>query len=92
MAKRVFDIEKYAQKARGAAAEGIVMLKNDRGALPLKDGAKISIFGRIQFDYYKSGTGSGGLVNTSYVVGILDALEQYGKYEINEDLKKMYQE
>lgn len=92
MAKRVFDIEKYAQKAREAAAEGIVMLKNDRGALPLKDGAKISIFGRIQFDYYKSGTGSGGLVNTSYVVGILDALEQYGKYEINEDLKKMYQE
>ena len=60
-------------KSREAAAEGIVLLKNDRNALPLQDGAKISVFGRIQFDYYKSGTGSGGLVNTTYVISILDA-------------------
>ena len=92
MQKKKLDLKLYAQKAREAAAEGIVMLKNDRNVLPLQDGARISVFGRIQFDYYKSGTGSGGLVNTSYVVGILDALEQYGKYEINEDLKKTYQE
>lgn len=90
--KKKLDLKLYAQKAREAAAEGIVLLKNDRNALPLQDGAKISIFGRIQFDYYKSGTGSGGLVNTSYVVGILDALKQYGKYQINQDLIDIYQE
>ena len=28
----------------------------------------------LAFHYYKSGLGSGGLVNTRYVVGILDAL------------------
>ena len=90
--KKVFDLQKYAAKAREAAAEGIVLLKNDQQALPLQDGAKIAVFGRSQFNYYKSGTGSGGLVNTTYVVGILDALEQSGKYEINQGLKNTYSE
>lgn len=61
----------YAALARQAAAEGCVLLKNDRQALPLKKGERVSVFGRIQLDYYKSGTGSGGAVNTRYVTGIL---------------------
>ena len=73
--KYVIDWDKYAALARKAAAEGIVLLKNDNQALPLKEGGKLSVFGRIQFDYYKSGSGSGGMVNTKYVVGILDALQ-----------------
>lgn len=68
--------ERYATLARLAAAEGCVLLKNENHALPLRKGDRIAVFGRIQFDYYKSGTGSGGLVNTKYVVGILDALKE----------------
>ena len=46
---------------RMAAAEGAVLLKNEKNALPIREGETVSIFGRIQLNYYKSGTGSGGL-------------------------------
>ena len=54
--------ELYAQAARKAQAEGIVMLENRDSALPLLPGSRIALFGRTQFHYYKSGTGSGGMV------------------------------
>lgn len=64
----------YTQAARQTAAEGCVLLKNEGGALPLPNGCRAAVFGRIQRHYYKSGTGSGGMVNVTRVVGILDAL------------------
>ena len=73
------DFNKYAALARQAAAEGCVLLKNENEALPLRKGDKVAVFGRIAFHYYKSGLGSGGLVNTKYVVGILDALKEHTK-------------
>ncbi len=86
----IIDWKKYAQLARETAAEGAVLLKNDNQALPLGKGDRISVFGRIQFDYYKSGTGSGGMVNTRYVVGILDALKGETEITLNEDLEQVY--
>ena len=50
--KYAIDWDAYAGKARQAAAEGAVLLKNDRNALPLREGEKLSVFGRIQFDYW----------------------------------------
>ena len=76
MGKYYLDMEKYKQLARQAVAEGCVLLKNENNTLPVKKGETVSVFGRIQLNYYKSGTGSGGLVNTRYVTGILDALRQ----------------
>ena len=70
MENKVFDVKRYARTARAVAAEGIVMLRNEGRVLPLREGEKIALFGRGQFNYYKSGTGSGGMVNTSYVTGI----------------------
>ena len=55
------DWNEYAALARQAVAEGCVLLKNDDKALPIRKGERVSVFGRIQFDYYKSGTGSGGV-------------------------------
>ena len=54
-----------------AAAEGAVLLKNEKNTLPLCN-KKVSVFGRIQNAYYKSGTGSGGMVNVDYKTNILD--------------------
>ncbi|XOJ01536.1 glycoside hydrolase family 3 protein [Paenibacillus polymyxa] len=85
-----FDLQRYAAKARQAAAEGAVLLENDCNALPLTPGSKVALFGRSQFNYYKSGTGSGGLVNTKYVVGIAEALESKDGYEINQAVKQSY--
>lgn len=87
----VIDWDNYAKLAREAAAEGAVLLRNENKALPLKEGEKISVFGRIQFDYYKSGAGSGGMVNTKYVVGILDALKEE-TLTLNEELEQTYRE
>lgn len=72
--------------------EGCMLLKNDRQALPLKKDERVSVFGRIQFDYYKSGTGSGGAVNTRYVTGILDALKNCPDITVNEELEAVYRD
>ena len=92
MTDRLFSVEEYAAKARQAVAEGIVMLRNEDGALPLAKGTKIALFGRGQFNYYKGGTGSGGMVNTRYVTGIAEALEQSEEYELNRRVKEAYLE
>lgn len=84
------DYEKYASLARRATAEGCVLLKNDGHALPIRKNETVSVFGRIQFTYYKSGTGSGGMVNAPYVTGILDGLKACGQITINEKLEETY--
>ncbi|GFH96488.1 thermostable beta-glucosidase B [Lachnospiraceae bacterium] len=89
--KYVIDGETYARMARKAAAEGAVLLKNEGNVLPLKEGERLAVFGRIQFDYYKSGTGSGGMINTRYVVGILDALKEE-KIVLNLELEQVYRD
>ena len=86
-----FDLEQYSAIARQAAAEGIVLLKNDRNALPLKRGSRIAVFGRSQFHYYKSGTGSGGSVNTGEITGIYEALLASGQFEINTGIRAAYE-
>ena len=89
--KKILDWNKYSEKARQAAAEGCVLLENN-GVLPFAKDSRISIFGRIQTHYYKSGTGSGGLVNVSHVVGIPEGLKESGLVKINEDLEAVYTE
>lgn len=89
--KYTFDWKEYARIARAMVSEGCVLLKNDNAALPIKTGEKVAIFGRIQFDYIKSGTGSGGMVNAPYVVSILDALKEEKDIEIDEELLSVYE-
>lgn len=91
MQKKVLDWDRYKQLARQAAAEGCVLLKNDHHALPLRNGDKVAVFGRMAFHYYKSGLGSGGLVNTHYVTGILDALKEETSLELNEQVLEVYE-
>lgn len=86
------DLNKYASLARAAAAEGCVLLENKNNALPIKKGEKIAVYGRSAFNYYKSGLGSGGLVNTRYVVGILDALKDCEDISVDEKLSAIYEE
>lgn len=86
------DLEKYAVLAREAVAEGCVLLENEGQALPLRDGERVAVFGRMAFHYYKSGLGSGGLVNTRYVVGILDALKECEGVHLDEKLMGIYED
>ena len=83
------DLERYAVLARQATAEGCVLLENEGQALPLREGERVAVFGRMAFHYYKSGLGSGGLVNTRYVVGILDALKDCKEIRLDEKILLM---
>ena len=83
------ELEEYSYLG---ACEGSVLLENKNNALPLKKGERVSVFGRIQREYYKSGTGSGGLVNVKYVTNIVDELKNSGVVEINEELLNVYEE
>lgn len=74
----VLDWNEYLSTARQMAAEGCVLLKNRNSALPLRDHDQVAVFGRIQNHYYKSGTGSGGMVNVEHCYTIPEALEKAG--------------
>ena len=92
MKNMVFNREVYAGYARKAQAEGAVLLENRNGALPLAPGSRVALFGRSQFHYYKSGTGSGGMVNTDYVTGVREAILQRDAYVLAPSVEKAYED
>ena len=87
---QTLDWEAYTRCARQAAADGIVLLRNEKEVLPLPEGTRVSLFGRGQLTYYKSGTGSGGMVNVSHVTGIREALEEDPGISLNRELMHLY--
>ncbi len=84
-------IEGFSDFSRQVAAEGAVLLKNDYHTLPLKSAEKVAVFGRVQYDYYRSGTGSGGSVNVLYTTNLIDSLLEDQTVTIDEDVLKAYQ-
>ena len=81
--------KEFYEVCRKVGSEGIVLLKNENQLLPLKKESCVSVFGRIQSNYIKSGTGSGGLVNVEYVVNIPEGLRKAG-LRLNEELVQIY--
>ena len=75
-----------------AAAEGTVLLKNDGNLLPLNKGTKLAVFGRMQTDYYRCGTGSGGGVQLKEIPCILKSLKSNPDLCLDEDLVNIYTE
>ncbi len=84
------DWNEYLEKAAQVNAEGAVLVRN-QGGLPLDKNKETAVFGRIQLDYYKSGTGSGGMVNVAKVTGITDGLLEAGA-KLNEELLQTYRD
>lgn len=82
----------FAEYCRKAAAEGAVLLKNEGGVLPIRKNETVSIFGRSQIEYYRSGTGSGGAVNVEYTRNILDSMRECEHIRVNEELASLYEE
>ncbi|WP_082097006.1 glycoside hydrolase family 3 protein [Paenibacillus wulumuqiensis] len=85
-------LEGFAEFSRKVAAEGAVLLQNDNQALPIQKDESVSIFGRVQVDYYRSGTGSGGSVNVAYTTNLLDGLRSKPGITVNEQLAQVYEQ
>ncbi|MBR4278788.1 MAG: glycoside hydrolase family 3 protein, partial [Clostridia bacterium] len=60
------------------ACDGIVLLENKNKALPLAEGERACMFGRMQKHYLMLGTGSGGKVVPLETTNIFDSLKDEG--------------
>lgn len=83
--------EGFSDFSRKVAAEGAVLLKNEKQVLPIHQNRNVSIFGRTQINYYRSGTGSGGSVHVTHTTNLLDGLRRKKQIRVNEELAVVYE-
>ncbi len=84
--------DEHIALARKSAAEGMVLLKNNNGALPLSPNTTVALFGLGQFDYVKGGGGA-GIVYCAYTRNIYDGLkikEKEFKIKVFDELSMFY--
>ena len=84
------DLKAHGELVRKAAAEGMVLLKNDNSALPLKDVKNVALYGVGSYDFIAGGTGSGN-VNKMYVRNIAEGLETDG-FAVDKDIRAWYEQ
>lgn len=92
--RRVTCSAEHIKLSRRAAAEGMVLLKNESNTLPLANGEKLVLLGKGTIDYVKGGGGSGD-VYTDYVHNIADGFaikESEGKVQVFKELVDYYRD
>ena len=71
--------------ARGAAADGMVLLKNENSALPLDKNKEIALFGTCAYRCFRLGWGSGDMMAQS-ISQINEGLKDAG-YKLNSEVE-----
>ncbi len=92
--KIITGCQEHIALSREAAAEGMVLLKNEEKLLPLCKGSKVALFGKASVDYVKGGGGSGD-VTVKYVRNLCDGMEMKqaeGKLTAFAPLHEFYRE
>ncbi|MGC9010259.1 MAG: glycoside hydrolase family 3 N-terminal domain-containing protein [Sulfolobales archaeon] len=82
------DLYKHAEIAYRAAAEGVILLKNDN-ALPLKRGVKIALFGTGQIETLRCGMGSGHN-HARTTISILEGLRE-ARLDVDYEISDRYE-
>ncbi len=81
-------LKENAEISRQAAAEGMVLLKNEGEALPVKPGTPVALFGNNALELIAGGTGSGD-VSRMYTVSLADGMFHAG-YSLNTNVYATY--
>lgn len=77
--KKEFDKNKHHDLARKAAAESVVLLKNEDKILPLKAGTKVALIGDFAVEPRYQGAGS-SIVNPTKVETMKEVIKDYKVY------------
>ena len=81
--------EVHDQVALQAAREGIVLLKNEDSVLPMQKNSILNLFGSGVCDFRISAIGA-GRINPRYTVGLVEAAESFGGFQVNDELAHFY--
>ena len=88
--QRVTACKEHIELSKEAAKEGMVLLKNEQGVLPLAKGSRVALFGKGTFDYVKGGGGSGD-VTVEYIRNLWDGFQKLaGRVSVCEELGNYY--
>lgn len=91
---RITGSKEHIELSHRAAAEGMVLLKNNNNTLPLNRGAKVALLGKATIEYIKGGGGSGD-VYTEYIHNIADGMASKaaeGKVAVFSELVDFYKD
>jgi beta-glucosidase len=83
------DLTAHATISRSAATEGMVLLRNEGGTLPMKKIKNVAVFGNTSYEIIAGGTGSGD-VNKAYTIAMPQGLTDAG-YTPDMQLQLSYQ-
>ncbi|MDE7271516.1 MAG: glycoside hydrolase family 3 C-terminal domain-containing protein [Lachnospiraceae bacterium] len=89
---KVTACKEHIALSKEAAKEGMVLLKNDGGLLPLAKGSRIALFGKAGFDYVRGGGGSGE-VTVSYARNLYEGFSLLkDRVSVFEELSAFYRD
>ena len=92
--RKVTGSQEHISLSKKAASEGMVLVKNENGALPFNKGEKIALFGKACIEYIKGGGGSGD-VHCAYTHNVYDGFadkEKDGKISLYMPCIEFYKE
>lgn len=72
-----------------AAAEGMVLLKNEDHLLPLKPDTLLNCFGAAQYIFRNSATGA-GLINPRWQANFHESVREHSCFTVNEEVSSLY--